>query len=130
MIKNQTILVVDDEPSIRRLVRAYLEEAGYRVLVADDGAGAITLYEEHRTTIRLVLTDVMMPKMNGLQLADCVLRYEPEARVLFMSGNSPSASRGFGCLQKPFKAAELIDKIDEVLKGRQPPQMEQAAPAG
>lgn len=129
-MENHTILVVDDEPAIRRLVKKQLEIAGYSVLLADDGVCALNLFEEHRATVRLLLTDVVMPKMDGLVLADQVLRREPEARIFFMSGSSLNASRGFGCVKKPFKIAELIGKINEVLNWRHLHRMEQPAPAG
>ena len=108
-----TILVVDDDCAIRTLVKVYLETEGYSVLIADDGETAMRLYDQ--STVALVLTDVIMPRMNGLELADHLLRQEPQLRILFMSG-SGDASRGFGCVAKPFTEAGLLRRVGEVLK--------------
>jgi two-component system cell cycle sensor histidine kinase/response regulator CckA len=117
--QSETILVVDDNCAIRTLVKTFLEIEGYTVLVAGDAAAAIDLYKEHRSTIALLLTDVMMPNMNGLELADHVLRLEPQMRILLMSA-SEGASRGFGCIAKPFTPAEVIGRVGELLEMRQP----------
>jgi DNA-binding NtrC family response regulator len=112
---SQTILVVDDDHNIRRVVKALLELEGYTVLIADDAETAIKLYDE--ATVALLLTDVVMPSINGLELADQLLRREPRLRILFMSG-SENVSRGFGCVAKPFTRAELIGKVGQVLESR------------
>ena len=70
----------------------------------------------------MLLTDVVMPKMNGLELADQLLRREPQLRVLFMSG-SEDASRGFGCVAKPFTASGLVRRVSEVLESLPPTQV-------
>jgi CheY-like chemotaxis protein len=107
-------LVVDDDCAIRTLVKTFLETEGYAVLIADDGETAMRLYTEHQATVALLLTDVVMPNMNGLELADQLLRWEPQLRILFMSG-SEDASRGFGCVAKPFTGAGLIRRVGQVL---------------
>jgi two-component system cell cycle sensor histidine kinase/response regulator CckA len=109
----QTILVVDDDCVIRTLVKSLLEIEGYAVLTADGAETAITLYGQ--SPIALLLTDVAMPKINGLELADQLLRREPHLRILFMSG-SEDANRGFGCVEKPFTGAGLLRRVGEVLK--------------
>ena len=108
-------MVVDDDSSIRTLVKLFLEIEGYAVLVADDAETAMKLYTEHQSKVALLLTDVVMPSMNGLELADRLLRREPQLRIVFMSG-SEDASRGYGCVAKPFTKAGLIRRVDEVLK--------------
>ena len=108
----QTILVVDDNPSIRTLVKGVLETEGYAVLLADGAETAMTLYDQ--STVALLLTDVAMPVIDGLELADQLLRREPQLRILFMSG-SENVSRGFGCVAKPFTGAGLIHRVGEVL---------------
>jgi len=100
-----TILVVDDDCAIRTLVKTLLEVEGYAVLIADDGETAMKLYDQ--STVAMLLTDVVMPNMNGLELADRLLRREPQLRVLFMSG-SGDASRGFGCVAKPFRQPDCF----------------------
>jgi CheY-like chemotaxis protein len=112
---SQTILVVDDDHDIRRVVKALLEFEGYTVLIADDAEKAIKLYDQAR--VALLLTDVVMPSISGLELADQLLRREPRLRILFMSG-SENVSRGFGCVAKPFTRAELIGRVGQVLESR------------
>ena len=106
-----TILVVDDNRDIRGAVRMLLEAAGYSVVTAGDGEEGLRRYEQHQSSIVLVLTDVMMPNMNGIEMADRVLRIDSRLPVLFMSGSAWSAYRGLGCLAKPFRPAELIERV-------------------
>jgi two-component system cell cycle sensor histidine kinase/response regulator CckA len=106
-------LVVDDDCAIRMLVKALLETEGYAVLIAADAETALKLFDS--STVALLLTDVVMPDMNGPELADQLLRREPQLPILFMSG-SEDASRGFGCVAKPFTGAGLIRRVGEVLQ--------------
>ena len=110
-----TILVVDDEPAICSLVRTLLEREGYPVLIAGDGETATHIYEEHSAEVALLLTDVKMPGMNGLELADRILRKKPQLGVLFMSG-SPGATGGLACIAKPFTRAQLIGRVGMALE--------------
>lgn len=112
----QTILVVDDQDDIRNVVRRLLESAGYTVIVADDGAIGLAAFRQNRTAIALVLTDVTMPNMNGLDLADRVLELDAKLPVLFMTGNDSYPDRGYGCVSKPFKGRELLDSVEAVLE--------------
>ena len=121
-----TILVVDDNCDIRRTVKALLELEGYAVLIADDAETAIKLYDQ--ATVALLLTDVVMPRMSGLELADQLLQREPRLRILFMSG-SENVSRGFGCMAKPFTRAELIGRVGQVLESRPTTQVPRTATA-
>jgi len=106
--KNRTILVADDEPYVRDVVKTVLQEAGAHA--------ALSLWERHQARVALLLTDVRMPKMNGLELADRILEREPRVRVLFMSGSDSSACRGFGCLAKPFTGAQLVGRVAAALR--------------
>jgi len=115
--QHETILVVDDEPSICLLVKTLLEIEGYAVLTARDAETAIKIYQEHSAEITLLLTDMRMPEMNGVELADRILRWEPQMRVLFMSG-SDVATRGYGCIAKPFSRAQLIGRVGQALERR------------
>jgi two-component system cell cycle sensor histidine kinase/response regulator CckA len=110
------ILVVDDNASIRRLVRAVLEAAGYTVMIAVDGEAGLDFFMRNRAAIALLLTDVEMPKMNGLDLADRVLELEGNLPILFMSGTTGAADRGYGCVAKPFRGAELVARVEVVLQ--------------
>ena len=126
--QHETILVVDDEPSICILVKTLLEREGYAVFIAGDAETAGKIYEEHSAEVALLLTDMRMPGTNGVELADRILRCAPQMRVLFMSG-SDAASRGFGCLAKPFTRAQLISRVNQALGGRPPSKMLVAAHA-
>jgi DNA-binding response OmpR family regulator len=112
----RAILVVDDNASIRRLVKAFLEAAGYTVIIAVDGEAALDFFMRNRPAIALLLTDVEMPRMNGLDLADRVLELEGNLPVLFMSGTTGRADRGYGCVAKPFRGAELVARVEVVLQ--------------
>ena len=123
---NETILVVEDEEGVRNLIRTSLQRAGYRVLEAHDGNEALRLYESHAATIDLILTDVVMPQMNGRELAGRFAAMRPDVRLLFMSGYTAKAIVQHGVLDpetpflaKPFTPAMLTAKIRETLdRGR------------
>lgn len=118
-----TILLVEDDALIRTSARRTLELRGYPVLEARDGAEALRLCEEHRDTIRLILTDLVMPQMNGWSFGEQVTRLYPEKRILYMSGYADLVSV-FGenlappasWLKKPFRADELLRSVREMLK--------------
>ena len=119
---HETILVVEDEAGVRKSIDRILSSAGYTVLTAVNGADALRVCETHVGAIALVLTDVIMPKMNGANLARELIRRWPAARVLFMSGYSGDAIVHKGILDagtefigKPFKAADLTRKVRQVL---------------
>lgn len=116
----ETILVVDDEDPIRRFVQAMLEHAGYKVLAADAARTGISLYEQHRSAVALLLTDVQMPGMSGLELASHVRSLEPRLPVLLMSATALKTNHGFGFVQKPFTHYELLRRTAEMLNSRQP----------
>jgi two-component system cell cycle sensor histidine kinase/response regulator CckA len=116
-MKCATILLVDDNVDIRGLARAFLENAGYSVATAADGEEGLRYYELHQASILLLLTDVRMPIMNGLELADRVLGIDAQLPVLFMSGDAWSAFRGLECVAKPLRPAELLDGVDRALNG-------------
>src|SRR5258708_9709880 len=82
----ETILVVEDETNLRYLARQFLGKQGYRVLEAADGAAAMQIVVAHEGTIHLLLTDVIMPGMNGRELAQRILELRPHTKVLYMSG--------------------------------------------
>jgi PAS domain S-box-containing protein len=113
-----TVLLVEDEPMVRELVRRLLERAGYTVLDAADGAEAIDVSRAHAATIELLVTDVIMPRMGGRALASHLLAERPELRVLFISGYPDDAwdlqdvaGRGLEFLQKPFTPQELVGRV-------------------
>jgi two-component system cell cycle sensor histidine kinase/response regulator CckA len=119
----ETLLLVEDEEVVRRLVHAVLERTGYEVLVATDVRDAIHICEEHEGTIDLMVTDVAMPDLNGCELAAIVADLRPAMKVLFMSGYLDDAvvqlgvGDGVPFLQKPFTHDTLVRKVSEVLDG-------------
>ena len=118
----ETILVVEDEANLRYLVRQFLEKQGYRVIEAADGAVAMQIAVAHDAVIHLLLTDVIMPGMNGRELAQRVLEIRPNVKVLYMSGYTENVigrngtlDAGIRLLQKPFTLRDLKSKVREVL---------------
>ena len=116
--QGETILVVDDDFAIREIVKNLLERAGYAVATATDGEDGLNFFRQYRSKIVLLLTDISMPNMNGVDLADHVLHLQPDLPVLFMSGSAWNVSRGLGCLSKPFTAPELVSRVNEGLDAR------------
>jgi two-component system cell cycle sensor histidine kinase/response regulator CckA len=121
---SETVLVVEDEDAVRRLMRATLEGAGYTVLEAQDGLEAVMLYDQQRDTVRLVVTDVIMPHLDGGALAEWMSSVGSSIRVLFMSGWTDAVLESKGVfltgapfLSKPFSPEELLLKVREVLDG-------------
>lgn len=119
----QTILLVEDDPMLRTLIRRMLEGAGYDLLVAPNGDAALALARERPRAIDLLLTDVVMPRMSGFELSGHIVNEHPETSVLFLSGyadESNSVRAGLkttrhAFLLKPFTQDALRGKIEEVL---------------
>jgi CheY-like chemotaxis protein len=112
---DKTILVVEDDLDVRALLRMFLERAGYAVVTADDGEDGLRAYKKHQSSIVLLLTDMTMPKMNGMDLADRVLQLDSHLPVLFMSGGGPRAGFHSGYLAKPFKSVDLVGRVAQAL---------------
>jgi DNA-binding response OmpR family regulator len=118
----ETILLVEDEANLRYLARQYLEKQGYKVIEAADGAVAMQIAVAHEATIHLLLTDVIMPGMNGRELAQRISEIRPNVKVLYMSGytenvigHNGTLDVGVRLLQKPFNLRDLKSKVREVL---------------
>ena len=118
----ETILLVEDEANLRYLARQFLEKQGYKVIEAADGAVAMQIVVAHEGVIHLLLTDVIMPGMNGRELAQRVSEMRPNVKVLYMSGytenvigHNGTLDAGVRLLQKPFNLRDLKDKVREVL---------------
>ena len=117
----ETVLVVEDAESIRKMVCAMLGQAGYLCMEAGDGEEAFRLIHGAPSAVNLILTDVMMPRMGGPELARRVAQSWPELRILFMSGFSEdpvvrSIERSQSLfLAKPFTAGALLDKVRTIL---------------
>jgi CheY-like chemotaxis protein len=113
----EAILVVDDQPATLKVTRILLESFGYEVLPAGNGQEAMILYRHHQERIRLLLTDVVMPDITGPQLAQRLLRIDPNLRVIYMSAYPQEELRGGGMvfLAKPFNPAGLSKAVREAL---------------
>ncbi|HQQ76139.1 MAG TPA: PAS domain S-box protein [Thermoanaerobaculia bacterium] len=117
----ETVLVVEDEPAVQALAAAILRRRGYTVLVAESGSKALDLVESDPRPIHLILTDLIMPGMNGRELATRMRALRPSIKVVFMSGYAADAAPHLaeigasGFLPKPFSENALVTKVREVL---------------
>jgi len=118
----ETILIAEDEPSVRAAGRTVLQRLGYRVLEAADGDAALQIASAHSDAIDLLFADVVMPKMNGRALAEELMRRQPTLRVLFTSGHTDRSivqqgvlEPGLAFLAKPYTSHELGEKVRETL---------------
>jgi CheY-like chemotaxis protein/anti-sigma regulatory factor (Ser/Thr protein kinase) len=123
-VRGGTVLVVEDEDSVRLLVKRLLERNGFTVVEASSGEAAIAAMESMPAPPRLLLTDIVMPKMNGPEVAERILARWPHVRVLYTSGYADDVRgaeglvrTGKNLLEKPFSEASLLEKIDAALRG-------------
>ncbi len=121
---SETILVVEDEADVRRVVCQMLSLSGYRVLEAPGPIEALTVFEDNRDRVNLLLTDVIMPVMNGRELSERISELEPDIRILYMSGYTDGViddtgilPEGVDFLQKPFTPDALAVKVAAIFKG-------------
>jgi PAS domain S-box-containing protein len=120
----ETILVVEDEATVRNLLRRILQSRGYTILEALNGQEAIEVAQQHVGRIDLLITDLVMPRMSGRELAKRLTQIRPEMRTLLMSGYSDKVALDQGMLhasaafmQKPFSPTDLLRKVRELLNG-------------
>ena len=118
----ETILIAEDHEGVREMAETALQSAGYRVLLAGDGEQAVALFSAHRDTIALVLLDVIMPHLNGLETYTAITSIKPGVSVIFATGYSNETAalaeiveRGVPVMRKPFRPAVLLRQVREVL---------------
>ncbi|HEY9442428.1 MAG TPA: response regulator [Gemmatimonadales bacterium] len=122
--EREIVLVVDDEPTVRRLARRVLLEDGFEVIEAADGAEALDLVDGSADPLRVVVSDIVMPKLNGVQLLQRLSITHPELPVILMSGYAGPelAERGIqapcSLLVKPFKPEELVAEVRRCIRGQ------------
>ena len=119
----KTILVLDDEADVRKLVNVMLTRNGYKVLIADSGNNAIKTFQKRKQPVDLLLLDVVSPGMSGPMVADRLAELQPGLRVIFMSGYGGTSvvqryvvEKGYALLKKPFTMDQLSQKVREVLE--------------
>jgi DNA-binding NtrC family response regulator len=119
----KTVLVLDDEPDVRKLVSAILTSHGYTVLTAENGENAIKTFKKRKQPVDLLLLDVVSPGLPGPVVAERLAGLQPGLRVLFMSGYDATSvvrryvvEKGFSLLKKPFTPDELAKRVREVLE--------------
>jgi CheY-like chemotaxis protein len=121
--RGETVLVVEDEPALLTMATVMLEELGYRVLAAGKPGEAVGLATKHAREIHLLITDVVMPEMNGPDLAKRLQSLYPSLKILFMSGYTADViahrgvlDKGVNFIQKPFSVKDLAVKVRDALR--------------
>ena len=119
----KTVLIVEDDMAVRKAVRFILHKCGYRVLEAGDDVEAMDVFQGHGSMVDLLLTDVLLPGLSGLELAGKLREEQPELKVLYVSGYSQRAvvdqevsHKGSDFLRKPFSLDELQIKVQEMME--------------
>jgi len=116
-----TILFVDDEPEVRKLARVCLEQAGYKMIEAEDGQKAIELFRAEHEQIGLVVTDVLMPRLDGLGLATHLHKEDPELPILLLSGHMleedlwAEGNSRLRYLMKPYRLQDLESAVADLI---------------
>ena len=121
VIPNKTILIVEDQADVRELITQVLKQNGYNIIEASDGEDALEKCKKYKKDIHLLITDVIMPNMNGLELREQIVVRYPEIKVIFMSGYADNVIAEMGILdideifiEKPFLPSDLMSKIREI----------------
>jgi DNA-binding response OmpR family regulator len=121
----ETLLVAEDDEIVRNYITSALTQFGYSVIQAENGEDAVRKFMANRGAIKLVLLDVMMPKKNGKEVYDKIRIFEPDIKVVFLSGYSTDImnkkgllEKGLNFLHKPIPMHELLRKVREILDGK------------
>jgi DNA-binding NtrC family response regulator len=123
--QGEVILLVEDDEALRESISTYLNLHGYKALEASNGAEALSIANQHAQSIQVLITDMILPKMSGAEVAQEVAKVCPQAVTLFMSGYTDRelvdydpASSTTGFLQKPFALQALLQKLREMIMAR------------
>ena len=126
-MQNETLLVVEDDDSVREFSIRMLKSLGYNVLSAPDGQKALELFKNQPSRINMVITDMIMPKMTGAQFVEAVRQIDKDIKIMLVSGYGPadteegfSLSQSVAFFQKPYTRDQLSKKIREVLDKKNP----------
>ncbi|MBI2472780.1 MAG: response regulator, partial [Planctomycetes bacterium] len=118
----ETVLLAEDEPEVRELIKMVFEHAGYTVIEAVDGEDALKKFSENKDYVDLLVLDVIMPGKNGKEVYEAIKKMKPRMKALFMSGYSEDVIRkrdfldkGFDCILKPSSPDYLLEKVREIL---------------
>jgi len=119
-VPRDIVLVVDDEPIVLRSCTVAVAQAGFRPVVAENGAAGLETFIALQDEICLVLSDIIMPSVNGIEMAQSILKIRPETKILLMSGYSSDVielqgRNHFPFIRKPFIHSMLVDKIRSVI---------------
>ncbi len=125
--KRDLVMFVDDEPEVRSIARITLEQLGYRLIEAEDGVQALKTFEQRKDEISLVITDVLMPNLDGLGLATRLHKLSPDLPILLLSGHvleedlwAPGNAR-LRYLMKPYRLTDLQDAVIDLIGPARPP---------
>jgi len=120
--RSVTILIVEDNDNLRNLLQRTLEGVGFSVFPAADGEEALRLYQQHEGTIDLMVSDIVMPRLNGLELSERIRAAHPETKFLFITGFADDFPKlrelikiGATILEKPFLPSELLRRVEDML---------------
>ncbi len=118
----ETILLVEDDPDIREMIETILQRVGYTVIKAVDGEDAVDKYRENKDRVQMVLSDIVMPKMNGVEAYKEMMQENPDVKVLFMSGYPDEvlkakgiADIGLNLVYKPVERKALLLRVREMI---------------
>ena len=114
----KVILIAEDDSIVRSIAQIVLEAAGYFVLTANDGADALNISRQYPGTIHVLLSDVQMPNIDGLQLREQILFERPETRVLLMTAQLESSAENIPIVRKPFSPGVLVERIRQLLHSK------------
>jgi DNA-binding NtrC family response regulator len=116
------VLIVDDEPAIRKMCKSVLEVNGFRCILAEDGQDGLSVYRERSSEIALVLADVSMPLMNGIDMVNKMVELNPRSNVILMTGFSPQEivpadlNKLCAVVRKPFTPKQLVSTVKKCLE--------------